>query len=152
RRSSGERRQPSSTPEATPMPRKPAVPAPASRSVGSILKRLESAAVEVLDLFEVYHTKDYEALWTGDPRLHRAFIRKLISAGHPNRAYELVKEGLLEHQGDPHIEYLGALALARGGNVDQAKFYTDKLLARPGLDANLESDVLSLSGRLYKMQ
>ena len=134
------------------MPRKPAVPAPDSRSAGSILKRLESAGVDVLDLFDVYHTKDYEALWTGDPRLHRAFARKLISAGHPNRAFVLVREGLGKHKDDRDLEYLGALALARGGNVDQATVYNDKLLANPGLDPILESEALSLSGRLYKMQ
>lgn len=121
-------------------------------TVGPILKRLESAKESVLDLFEIYHTKDYEALWKRDPRLHRAFIRKLIGAGHPIRAYELVREGLREHKDDAHLKYLGALALARGGNVDQATFYNHELLATPGLDPGLEADALSLAGRLYKMQ
>jgi hypothetical protein len=106
----------------------------------------------VLDLLDVYHTKDYEALWSRDPRLYRAFARKLIEAGHPIRAFELVREALRAHEGDHHLKYLGALALARGGNVEQATFYNDELLAIPGLDQGLESDALSLAGRLLKMK
>jgi class 3 adenylate cyclase/tetratricopeptide (TPR) repeat protein len=120
--------------------------------IGAILKRLKSAKVSVLDLFAVYHTRDYEALWKRDPRLHHAFVKKLIGAGHPIRAYDLVREGLRIHEDDAHLKYLGALALARGGNVDQAGFYNQKVLATPELDAGIEAEARSLAGRLYKMQ
>ena len=122
------------------------------RAVGPILKRLESAEESALDLLEVYHTVDYEALWKRDLRLRRAFAKKLIGEGHPIRAYELVREGLLVSKDDAHLQYLGALALARGGNIDQATVYNDRLLGIHGLEVSLERDALSLAGRLYKMQ
>jgi class 3 adenylate cyclase/tetratricopeptide (TPR) repeat protein len=136
----------------SPMARKKTSALTVGRAVGPILKRLESAEESALDLLEVYHTVDYEALWKRDLRLRRAFAKKLIGEGHPIRAYELVREGLLVSKDDAHLQYLGALALARGGNIDQATVYNDRLLGIHGLEVSLERDALSLAGRLYKMQ
>ena len=104
-----------------------------SKAIDGILKRLQSPGAAVLELLPFYQDKDHEGFWRKDPRLYRAFTRKLISAGHPTRAFELAREGLVYHPDDPDLKYLIALALARGGNIPQAEAHLAKLLQTPDL-------------------
>lgn len=121
-------------------------------SVEGILAELKSSPRPVLETLEIYEHEKYESLWRGDPRLYRAFVKKLIDSDHPSRGYELVREGLQPdcHADDLRLEYLAALALARSGNVSKTTELADKLLDSPQLDDSLKSDALSLKGRLHK--
>jgi hypothetical protein len=123
-----------------------------AKTVEEILAELKSSQGPVLEILERYEHPQHEPLWRADPRLYRAFAKKLIDTDHPSRAYELVREGLQPdcHPGDSRLQYLAALALARSGNVSKATELADKLLAIPDLDKALKSDALSLKGRLQK--
>jgi class 3 adenylate cyclase len=118
--------------------------------LAGILKRLQRKGASALELLPVYQHGEYESLWRGQPDLHRAFVRKLIDEGHPTRAFELAREGLARHAGDPELTYLVGLALARGGNISAVEGCLTKLLQRTDLEAKLRIDAVSLEGRLYK--
>jgi class 3 adenylate cyclase/tetratricopeptide (TPR) repeat protein len=116
----------------------------------NILSRLHRKSSIAFELLPVYQAPDYQSLWKHDSQLYRAFTRKLISEGHPTRAFELAREGIARHSDDRDLQYLMALALARGGNVRGATTYVRKLLAVPDLDIRLRVEALSLEGRLFK--
>ncbi|MEO8497855.1 MAG: TRAFs-binding domain-containing protein, partial [Planctomycetota bacterium] len=121
-------------------------------TVEMILAELASSQRAVPETLNIYKHERHEPLWRSDPRLHRAFAKKLIDGNHLNRAYELVRDGLQEgfHSGDLRLKYLAALALARSGNVSKATALADELLASPGVDDAQKCDALSLKGRLQK--
>ena len=118
--------------------------------IDAILKRLLSKGSNALELLEVYKSRDYEHLWVGSPRLYRAFTRKLISESHPNRAFELARDGLRHHKDDRELTYLLAFALARGGNVSAASEHLATLFKWGDLSPSLLTEALSLEGRLAK--
>ncbi len=124
---------------------------PARGEVDAILGRLRQPGASALDLLESHHLASNQALWRGHVELYRAFGKRLIGAGHPTRAIELIREGQSHHKDDLHLKYLLALALARGGNVGQAEHYIQELLAaRAAMPADLQIEALSLQGRYFK--
>jgi class 3 adenylate cyclase/tetratricopeptide (TPR) repeat protein len=118
--------------------------------IAGILRRLQSKGASALELLPGYHNPDQASLWRADPRLHRAFARKLISQGHPTRGFELAREGLSSHPNDQELQYLLALALARGGNLRGARTWLSELLRMPDVDPALRVEALGLEGRLFK--
>src|SRR5207245_1313535 len=88
--------------------------------IARILKRLQREDAQPLELLQVYQDGDHRPCWEHDARLHRAVVRRLISDGHPTRAFELAREGLALHSEDQELKYLIGLALARGGNISKA--------------------------------
>ncbi len=118
--------------------------------IGAILTQLDLPGARVPDLLQVYQGQEYRKLWQLDARLYRAFGKKLIGAGHPTKGFELVREGLVSHKNDLDLNYLSALALARGGNVPKADEYVQEILKDPRLDERLMVETLSLAGRLAK--
>lgn len=116
----------------------------------TLLERLERKGSSALELLPTFHRRERDELWRQDPRLHRSFTRKLIAEGHPVRAVELAREGLNWHPGDQELQYLLALALARGGNVLAAENSLAERLKDPIKDPALQAEVLSLQGRLLK--
>lgn len=120
-------------------------------NVEAILERLDKPHANPLDLLRVYRSDDdARAFWKEDPRLHRAFARGLIGAGHHTRAFELVREGLEAHPKDQELSYLGALALSRGGNPQRAGEYVTTLLSRPDIRPETRREALSLAGNIEK--
>jgi len=118
--------------------------------IAGILKRLRSKGASALELLPAYQDPDQKQLWQTDSRLYRAFARRLISQGHPTRGFELAREGLGNHPNDQELTYLLALALARGGNLRNARKWIAELLQKPDLDAAMRVEALSLEGRLFK--
>jgi len=118
----------------------------------NLLNQINAPGANVLLLTQTYRTREYEPHWRQDPRLYHAFVRKLASAGHPTKAYELAREGLYDHPGDRKLLYLCAFALSRGGNISKAADALSLLLGDPEVaeDHGLHCDVLSLQGRLAK--
>src|SRR5262245_63599761 len=104
---------------------------------GAILRRLEDRETDALALLEEYSCPEREFLWRKDARLYHAFGRRLISASHYARAFELAREGLAYHPADLGLKYLRALALARGGSLAKAAEYAHELLAETGLPEHL---------------
>ena len=49
----------------------------AERKVEAILDRLNAEGTQVLNLLNDYRGTEYQPLWQQDPRLYRAFARKL---------------------------------------------------------------------------
>jgi class 3 adenylate cyclase/tetratricopeptide (TPR) repeat protein len=120
-------------------------------SIDAILKRVDGPRANPLDLLRHYQSdEDARSYWSQDPRLYRAFARKLIGTGHPTRAFEIVREGLGAHPGDQELRYLGALALRRGGNIQRAAEYVDQLLAAPALAPEIRLEAMSLRASLLK--
>jgi class 3 adenylate cyclase/tetratricopeptide (TPR) repeat protein len=118
--------------------------------IDAILKEVARSDAKVVDLLRTVRGERNAALWQRDPRLYRAFAKRLIGRGHPTRAYELVREGLAVFHEDVELKYLSALALARGGNISKAKSELDELLRRSDLDSRLQVEARSLGGRLLK--
>lgn len=134
-------------------------------SIKTILEQLNTTGSSVTELLQLYQSEAYAGLWTGDVRLYQAFGRKLIQAGHPARAYELVRAGLLLSPNDLELQYWRALALARGGNLSKASMGVQELLGQivqsrdtalsDGPERlkhleHLEVEALSLAGRIEK--
>jgi hypothetical protein len=105
--------------------------------IESLLQQLHVPGANVLTLLEAYQGEGYARCWQQDARLYRAFGKALIAAGHPTRAFELVRAGLVHHAADLEVQYLSALALARGGNASKAMEYVETLLQVPALDRRL---------------
>ena len=122
--------------------------------VGGILQQVNTPGSDVVDLLQSYQAKAYDAFWQHDAeaRLYCGFAKRLIGAGHPARAYEVVQDGIIYHQQNLELRYWAALALARGGNVGKATENADDLLRQPGLPPKLRVEVVSLKGRLKKDQ
>ena len=118
--------------------------------VNRILNQLDVPETKVLDLLQTYQSKEFQKFWQQDGRLYRAFGKKLISAGHPTKAFELIREGLNYYKEELELKYLSAFALARGGNISKAEESVKKLLEEPELDERLTVEALSLVGRLNK--
>ena len=118
--------------------------------VESILKQLDAPEANVMDLLQTYQSEEFQKFWRQDARLYRAFGKKLISGGHPTKAFELAREGLVYHGKDLELKYLSALALARGGNISKAEESVNELFKEPELGERLKVEALSLLGRLNK--
>lgn len=83
-------------------------------------------------------------------RSQREQIAGLIRGGQPAAAFEHARAATLQFPDDARLQYLHALALARGGNPSNADRFIKKLLGRSDLSPGLRVDALSLSARLYK--
>jgi len=119
----------------------------AEDGVEDVLLQLGESGTRVLD---AVRTPAHEPLWRRDARLYRAFGKELIGEGHYTHAFELVREGLAHHEGDPELLFCRALALARGRNLAKAEEYVGELLQLPGLDDHTKVESLSLAGRVQK--
>ncbi len=119
-------------------------------TVAAILKRLDAKGASVLELLRLYNNEAHRVLWQQDARLYIAFTRRLLGAGHPARAFETAREGLTIHPQNHDLQYWRSLSLARGGNSSKANEYAQTLLQETSLDRVLESETLSLLGRLAK--
>jgi class 3 adenylate cyclase len=122
------------------------------RNIEHILKTLQAPGAKVLDLLQVYLGDAYVAYWQHDARLYCAFGKKLIDIGQPARAFELVRQGLVDHAENPELVYISALALRRGGNISKAMEYVETLLRHGTLEQGLQVEVLSLAAALHKMR
>ena len=119
------------------------------REVARIQAEIAAPHVKTSELLRMYRAPQFAELWENDPRLYRAFAKRLIARGHPTRGYDLAREGLGVHAGDLRLRFLCALALARGGNVSKASEEVSALL-ETDLDRDLNVEVRSLGGRLFK--
>ena len=125
----------------------------AERRVDAILGELDAEGTQVLNLLNDYRRDEFQPLWRQDPRLYRAFARKLIAEGHPSPALEVASIGLKadNHPHDAELRYLRALALARGGNVGRAEVFIKDMLGTD-LPRPLRVEALALLGRLHKQR
>lgn len=121
-------------------------------TIPELLAQLHAPQPTLLAVLEAAQIEDARSLWQQDSRLYHAFGQALISAGHPTRAYELLRAGREAHPDEPALQYLSALALARGGNATRAGEQLQTLLNTTTLPPALRSDGLSLAGRLAKDQ
>jgi class 3 adenylate cyclase len=113
----------------------------------AVLEELAHAITPVLPLLARCESEEEPGLWQ-DPRVWRAFARRLISDSHYTRAFELARAGLARGD-DPELRYLSALALARGGNLSRAAEYAYALLPTLAPGPLLE-ETHSLLGRISK--
>ncbi|MBT6155197.1 MAG: DUF4071 domain-containing protein [Planctomycetaceae bacterium] len=119
-------------------------------SVGEIKQLLSQKDSDADSLFRTFYDEDNNRFWNQCVELYAAFSEKFISTGHPTRAFELVREGLQYYGNDRRLQYLNALALARGRNINLAEKRAKKLLKADDLDDKLRLETVSLIGRLYK--
>jgi class 3 adenylate cyclase len=119
-------------------------------NVTQILNRLKVKGARAVELIVNHKTPEQQVLWDGDARLYQAFARRLIDQGHPTRGLNLAREGLSAHPAASALQYLLALATARGGNPRAARAHLDTLDRTPGLDPHLLTESLCLRARLLK--
>lgn len=119
-------------------------------SLDALLDQFNQPGANILSLLQQFHTEAYARYWCQDPRLYRVAAWQLLRAGQPTRAFELVQEALVHHADQRELQYLRALALARGGNGTKAAEYVAELLQAPDLSERLQIEVPSLAGRLRK--
>ncbi|HLJ92442.1 MAG TPA: adenylate/guanylate cyclase domain-containing protein [Gemmataceae bacterium] len=122
----------------------------AEMDLDHFLGELDQCGVEIIALLQRSHAEEFRKHWQSDPRLARVFGKKLISAGQPAVAFDIVREGLLAHPDDPELLRLRALALANGRNIPKAEEYVYALLNDSTLEDKFQAQVLSLAGRLKK--
>ena len=122
----------------------------AKTTTDEILERLNEEGTDLFALLYECSDAKSERLWTENSVMHRAFGRRLVSFGHPTRAYELVREGLVHHPDDQELKFISALALARGRNIHRAQQILDTLLKSRIRNKDLRVEILSLAGRLVK--
>jgi class 3 adenylate cyclase len=115
-------------------------------SPAEILERLRVLEVTALGLLREL---DLQSSWRENVESYRILAKALISEGCASEAFELACDGLARHKGDPHLEYLRALSLDRGGNPRRASEHVEELLTRD-LEGPLLADTLSLAGKVEK--
>jgi hypothetical protein len=87
----------------------------------------------------------------GGPRDACARIRGHLAQGAPWAGCDAFRDVVTQHPDDAELLYCGALAHARAGAKSEAHALLDRARAAPAATALL-SDILSLSGRLWKDQ
>jgi len=120
-----------------------------SDPVDAAIEQLAAADVDVMPALAAWRERGGE-LWQRDPRLHRGFADAMIRAGHPTQAFELAREGLAAHPGDPMLTYLAAQALVRGHNPERARDHLRPLLDDTAGDPVLHARAQGLAGRIEK--
>lgn len=75
---------------------------------------------------------------------------KALEFGHFSIAYNILRQGLIQHPDHTDLQYRAALALARGGSITTATVILEKLLNTLNDKDPLYPDVLSLAGRVAK--
>lgn len=118
----------------------------------ALMDRIHGAGSGIVGLLRECRAGGFEELWRRDSRLFSAFGRELIRTGHPTLAFEVAQEGLRTHgeADEPELQYLRALALARGGSIRKASSFVGTLLGREDLPPCLRVEALGLAGRLLK--
>jgi class 3 adenylate cyclase len=119
-------------------------------SVDEIRQLLCQKDADADSLFRTFYDEHNNRFWNQCVELYVAFGKKFISTGHPTRAFELVREGSDYYKNDRRLQYLNALALARGRNINLAEQHAKQLLTADNLDDQLRLDAVSLIGRLHK--
>lgn len=113
-----------------------------------ILDQLSNPSVPVDRLLDESRAPDL-SVWQNHRELYPVFVKRLLARGHLGLALELDREGERYLQNDSRLQYLLALAAARGGSVHYAEALLAPLLARAaGMDTALRVDVIALKGRL----
>lgn len=130
-----------------------------SPQLSEVVRRLEGDLAEfpedVLELLDDYRDDHLEntifrKYWDSAPELYAKFTEKLISTGHPRRAYDLAVSGLTAHQDNPELMYLAAQALARGKSAERARSFAKSLLRLKSASDEIRARALSILGKLSK--
>ncbi len=124
----------------------------AETELKTLLERIRDAGPGIVGLLHHARGEASRDLWTRDSRLFVSFGRELVRTGHPTLAFETVQEGLRIHGEESafELQYLRALALARGGSERKASAFLAQILEADDLDPALRVEALCLAGRLLK--
>ena len=79
-----------------------------------------------------------------------ARIRNYLAQGAPWEACDAFRAAVVAHSTDPELLYCGALAHARSGATHEAHALLDRTQSAAPMTPQLQADVLSLRGRLWK--
>jgi hypothetical protein len=77
-------------------------------------------------------------------------IRKHLERGAPWAACDAFRDAVAQHPENSELHYLGALAHARAGAAQEAHALLDRAQPLAAGDARLQTEILSLRGRLWK--
>ncbi len=83
-------------------------------------------------------------------RGHARRIRGYLAQGAPWDACDAFRAAVVAHSTDPELLYCGALAHARSGATHEAHALLDRAQSAAPMTPQLQADVLSLRGRLWK--
>jgi tetratricopeptide (TPR) repeat protein len=121
-------------------------------NAAAILEQLAGKDAQVLNMLALCRTPEYVHVWREGPDLARRFARLLLKQGHPTLALEVAARGLDEkaYPNDHELLYCRALALVNSGNPTRADRFVRELIALGDLPLAIQSDALSLAGRIRK--
>jgi class 3 adenylate cyclase len=124
------------------------VPAPAADEHRvQLLRRVLDPAADLAALLAVWQGRsEQEAPWTHSPELHSQLGERLLRAGAPFLAAEVVRDGLSRWPSDVRLRQLHGLALARSGATEDA----NKLLGELRAAGHADEETLGLLGRTHK--
>lgn len=116
--------------------------------VEAALDQLEKAVAEATDLaalLAVWRAHD-PSVWRRRPRLYTALAGRILKAGEPLIAYDVLSEGLRHTPRDVRLRQLQALALSRSGATERANVILTALAA----EGNADEETLGMLARTHK--
>ncbi len=104
-----------------------------------------SLILDARELIAIWRARD-PAEWSRSPERYRLLGEKVLRAGEPLLAYDLVSEGLGQFPGDVRLRQLQGLALARSGANTRAS----EVLAQSRREKHADEETLGMLARTYK--
>jgi class 3 adenylate cyclase/tetratricopeptide (TPR) repeat protein len=131
---------PAEVPEVRPLDEADAIPP----SLLEVLSDRDATPGTLLSFWR--STEDHRAAHAPGPKVYARFAQRMLDAGEPLLAYDLVDEGLAAFPVDVRLRQLQGLALARGGDPERA----GRILARLVEQGHDDEETLGLLARTDK--
>ncbi len=117
-----------------------------SAAVKRILREVRAASsLSFADLLALWRARNPEA-WARVPEIFSLLGEKVMKAGEPLLAYDIVAEGIKHAPRDVRLRQLQGLALARSGATARAQKIFEELRA----EKHLDEETLGMLARTYK--
>ena len=109
------------------------------------MRRLRTAKMDLAELMLLWKA-GAAASWSSAPDVHRLLGERVLRAGEPLLAYDIVREGLRDFPDDVRLRQLQGLALARSG----ASVRAGEILAQLRAEKHVDEETLGMLARTYK--
>ena len=119
-----------------------------AKAKGEVLRRSLLQGLDELNLaslFSLWQSHDPEQ-WSGSPEIFLTLGQRILRAGEPLLAYDILTEGLKSWPGDVRLRQQQALALARSGATRKANAALTQLYR----EGNRDEETLGLLARTHK--
>ncbi|MGI8436931.1 MAG: tetratricopeptide repeat-containing protein [Chthoniobacterales bacterium] len=118
----------------------------AERRIDRIVRQLRSSSkLDLRDLTAIWQARASEE-WSAAPEIYRLLGDKVLRAGEPLLAHDIVCEGLQHFPQDVRLRQLQGLSLARSGASARA----GEILAQLRAEKHADEETLGMLARTYK--